>query len=212
MNIKIANTTLIGLVSLLLFLAILVLVKILFAGSKGFEFEWGNVSDWVSSLASVGALVVAYLAYKAAPGWFTQKQNEAGFNHIASIMANYDQQVLNIQKLHFDIITVRASEAKFDIIASQISKHIYETFELEHKLSSCARWNITYPQELKESFDRLSGYYNQSFGIIIFRTVVSDDRPETQISSLDEIREKIMLDSKSLRRNIEDIFTFPKQT
>lgn len=208
MNIKIANTTLIGLVSLLLFVAILVLVKTLFSGSKGFE--WGSFTDWISASSTAFTAWVAYKAFKAAPNWLKTKNNEAGFNHIASIMAEYDQQVLKIQKLHFDIITVRASEAKFDSVTSQISTQIYETFELAHKLSSCARWNITYPQELKESFDRLSGYYNQSFGIIIFRTVVSDDRPETQISSLDELREKIMLDSKSLRRNIEDIFTFPK--
>lgn len=208
MNIKTTNSTLVGLVAVLLFVAILVLVKILFADSKGFE--WGNVSDWVSSLASVGTLIIAYLAYKAANGWFTQKQNEAGFEHIVSIMAEYDQQVLKIQELHSDIINIPPSEAKSETIKSRICKEIYKTFELLQKLSSCARWNITYPQELKESFDRLTEYYNESFGILIFRSVVSDDRPELLISSLNDLKDKILSDSKLLKMNIEEIFTFPK--
>lgn len=42
MNIKTINSTLVGIVAVLLFLAVLVLVKVLFAGSRGFE--WGKRS------------------------------------------------------------------------------------------------------------------------------------------------------------------------
>ncbi|HCN8152778.1 TPA: hypothetical protein N6440_002707, partial [Escherichia coli] len=174
------------------------------------DVEWGSFTDWISASSTAFTAWVAYKAFKAAPHWLQTKNNEAGFNHVTAVMAEYDQQVLKIQELHFDIITVRSSESKFENLSSQISKQIYETFELSSKLSSCARWKITYPKELKESFYRLTEYYNEAFGIIVFRSVVSDDRPELMISSLNDLKDKIILDSKSLKMNIEEIFTFPK--
>lgn len=40
------------------------------------KLDFGSVSDWVSACTSALTLIVAYLAYKAAPNWLTQKSGE----------------------------------------------------------------------------------------------------------------------------------------
>ncbi|NIG74211.1 hypothetical protein F3J34_11445 [Klebsiella sp. Ap-873] len=39
--------------------------------------EWGSVSDWVSSLSTLGTLGVAFAAFKKAPEWMAQKQYDS---------------------------------------------------------------------------------------------------------------------------------------
>lgn len=36
----------------------------------------GNLSDWVSSMSTLGTFIVAYLAFKAAPNWIKSKNDE----------------------------------------------------------------------------------------------------------------------------------------
>ncbi|WP_111779124.1 hypothetical protein [Pectobacterium parvum] len=49
------------------------------------QFEWGNISDWVSALSSFGALIVALMVYKAVPKLIHQKSDEYSFS-IANII------------------------------------------------------------------------------------------------------------------------------
>jgi len=44
------------------------------------KIEYGSLSDWISSLSTFFTLVVAYMAYKAAPKWLQQKYDETAFS------------------------------------------------------------------------------------------------------------------------------------
>lgn len=77
MNLKKTNTTLLTIVGLLLFLAVLVLIKILFSDAKGFE--WGSVSDWFSTIAnSIMAGSAIYAAFKAGK-WLNQNMDNDAY-------------------------------------------------------------------------------------------------------------------------------------
>lgn len=133
MNLKKANITLITIVGLLLFVAILVLIKCLFSDVKGFE--WGSVSDWFSaistlagSIASFGTLYIAYKAFQKAPEWLSQK--------------HYDVVYSVIEKaIYQDLIKVRS--------ASLILKN--------HLVTSSKKYrnhlkNVTIPQNSSDVF------------------------------------------------------------
>ncbi|MGL4429922.1 MAG: hypothetical protein ACRCT4_13490 [Silvania sp.] len=79
MKLKYWNRFLLGIVAVVLFLTTLVLIKILFSGVE--KFEWGNVSDWFSSLSSFGTFIIAFMAYKSAPDWISRKNIEDGSTH-----------------------------------------------------------------------------------------------------------------------------------
>lgn len=41
--------------------------------------EYGSLSDWVSSLSTLGTFVIAAMAYKAAPDWISKKEHDLIF-------------------------------------------------------------------------------------------------------------------------------------
>lgn len=78
MEMKKLNTALIITVIMLLIVAILVLIKVLFTDMKGFE--WGSVSDWFSTAGTLGTLLIAWMAYRKAPEWISQKKHDSAFD------------------------------------------------------------------------------------------------------------------------------------
>lgn len=208
MNLKKTNSVLLGINIFLFLVASLVFIKVLFLDVEGFE--WGSVSDWFSTASSVLTTYIAYRAYREAPKWINQKQNDAGFGIVTTLMAEYDQQVLNIQRIHFDILTMKSADEKFDSLIAQITKNIYTAFDLDNKLTTLSRWNIAFPQEVGNSFGRLSGYYNQAFGILIFRKTTGDTPPDLLISKLEKLKSQILLDHSNLKIEIRKTFTFPQ--
>ncbi|KHT18290.1 hypothetical protein [Pectobacterium brasiliense] len=75
------------------------------------QFEWGNVSDWVSALSALGTLGVAYAAYRKAPDWLNQsmldqtKEFMKVMNHVNSELCNL---VLNNYDTDEEIIQIMA--------------------------------------------------------------------------------------------------------
>lgn len=206
-NINVIQKTLMVVIAVLLMLLSVIILKITFYNSN--KFEWGSVSDWLSCLSTLITTFIAYRAYREAPKWIKQKQNDAGFGTVTTLMAEYDQEVLKIQRIHFDILTMKSADEKFDSLIAQITKNIYITFDLDNKLTTLSRWNIVFPQEVANSFRRLSGYYNQAFSILIFRKTTDDIHPDILISRLDEPKSQILLDHSNLKKEIGKIFTFP---
>lgn len=207
-NINVIQKTLMVVIAVFLMLLCVITLKITFYNSN--KFEWGSVSDWFSTASSVLTTYIAYRAYREAPKWINQKQNDAGFGIVTTLMAEYDQQVLNIQRIHFDILTMKSADEKFDSLIAQITKNIYTAFDLDNKLTTLSRWNIAFPQEVGNSFGRLSGYYNQAFGILIFRKTTGDTHPDLLISKLEELKSQILLDHSNLKIEIRKVFTFPQ--
>ncbi|RKQ40163.1 hypothetical protein D8M09_08300, partial [Enterobacter sp. R1(2018)] len=74
MGLKYWNRGLLGLVAILLFLAVLILLKILFSGSG--KMEWGSVSDWVSTVLNGIVACTAVFALKKANNFFQEKLTE----------------------------------------------------------------------------------------------------------------------------------------
>lgn len=85
MNIKFVNYGLLFLVAILLFLSILVFANIIFASSEGVE--WGDVSSWVSSIATLGTFFVAIFAYKKADNYLENKVREKGFDIFVTLIS-----------------------------------------------------------------------------------------------------------------------------
>ncbi|MEN3754868.1 hypothetical protein ABC733_26070 [Mangrovibacter sp. SLW1] len=54
--------------------AIIAFANVLLEQYVGHVMELGSISDWLSSLSTFGTLVVAYMAYKKAPEWMSQKR------------------------------------------------------------------------------------------------------------------------------------------
>lgn len=190
---------------------LLTCVMVLVQGSK---VELGKYADWaavLSAVATAGTFLVAVIALKTAPKWFEQKQSETGFNHVVNIMAEYDQLVLNLKNMHYEIISAKTSNQRHQALTSQISKQLYEALALPSKLSSCKRWNIVYPQELTHSFERLSEYYNQSYGIILFRNMTDDTLPQQMIDVLNKLKATVEKDADFLNQDIKEIVKFPQK-
>lgn len=94
MNIKKINILLVSTVLILLLIAILIGIKVLFSNSQ--DFEWGSVTDIISSFCNiVMALSAAYAAYNAKK-WFNRKTTENA--HIQAIKLKDD-----IEKCLWDI-------------------------------------------------------------------------------------------------------------
>ncbi|MDM3239334.1 hypothetical protein [Citrobacter sp. Cf081] len=159
------NFLLIIIVAVLLIIAILVGVRILFHGSKGYE--WVTVAGtWISALGTLGTLWVAYKAFKAAPHWFETKNNEVGFNHVSAIMAESDEISSGLIRLYFDILAVGDCPDNKEQIKLKVESYVYKTLTLKRKLNSCKRWKITPHQELYGYFSLLRDFCNTSFYIL----------------------------------------------
>lgn len=199
------------LIGIIIFLSILLLLIVLTMLSSHFKkFEFGSVSDWVSCISSVLTMYIAYLVYKEAPKWFEKEKNESGFNLAVSIMAGYDQQVLNIQKLKWDITVSNVNSPSFKTLQSELSKHVYDCFNLSSQLSSLVRWKIETPQEVIDSFLRLAGYYNQAYAFLIFKEN-SNNVSDKMRNDLEDLYNRIQEDGVNLKKDLTDIFNFPKK-
>lgn len=75
MIIKIYNAFLKISISVLLVLSLWLVVDGALKESKG-HFEFGNLMDFFNTLGTIGTLIVAYLAFKAAPKWLNQKLDD----------------------------------------------------------------------------------------------------------------------------------------
>ncbi|WP_250668308.1 hypothetical protein [Escherichia coli] len=111
MNTKIINSALIGLVAALLFVVILVLVKVLFAGSKGFE--WGNAADLTSALCNIVIAFTAIYAGLIANNWFVQNKKLKSLSSSHQLAMKFEMQLWEINSRLYNDTVVRASIRKY---------------------------------------------------------------------------------------------------
>lgn len=169
MELKNWNRGLLGLVSLILLIALLVLVKVLFAGNK--DFEWGSVSDWVSALANVGMFGAALYAALAARNWLNQKKTINTLDSAHQLAIKFDQKIWAINtRLYLDLLCrakikddiVKNNHSPEDItlaIKNEIDKckstDLIELAEIYTTLSTLGRFNITVNDTLREMIDTI---------------------------------------------------------
>lgn len=90
------NITLISIVGVLLTLAVLVLIKVLFADVKGFE--WGSFTDWLSAIGTFGTFIIAIIALMKVPDWMAQKHYDIAYTIIENAVY---KDLSNIRTLSF---------------------------------------------------------------------------------------------------------------
>ncbi|EMN5860191.1 hypothetical protein RJ495_000720 [Pluralibacter gergoviae] len=118
LNIKKCNIILLMSVAILFFVAALVLIKILFSGSSGFE--WGSVSDWVSAISTFLTLCTAIVALCKVPDWLNQKQYDVVHQIIEDSIYN-DLQQVRTSSLHLKTIFVTVSRELCHHLSKDIS-------------------------------------------------------------------------------------------
>lgn len=94
------NKLLVATVIVLLWVAILALIKVLFSGSNGFE--WGSVSDWFSFACNVVMAGVAVYAARYAKLWFRQQSYATAFNKAEGVLNKIDLLYNNLKELNAD--------------------------------------------------------------------------------------------------------------
>lgn len=87
MELKRVNLILLWSVIILIFITVLILVKVLFTGSKGFE--WGSVSDWVSAACNMAMAGAALYAAYNAKDWLKIKKKESSLPLLAQFHGNH---------------------------------------------------------------------------------------------------------------------------
>ncbi|MBS0861931.1 hypothetical protein [Providencia rettgeri] len=92
--------------------------------------EYGSLSDWVSSLSTLGTFVIAVMAYKAAPDWISKKEHDLIFEiaseKIPEIKKNIEE--LNDKLSFFSLDSSRYDEVfwnkLYDLSEENISKNV----------------------------------------------------------------------------------------
>lgn len=107
-------------IGILLVLSLWLVVNGALKESKG-HFEFGNLMDFFNTLGTIGTLCVAYLVYKKAPEWLSQKFDEESLNHGGRLneFIKYD-----LKKCIQDLIN---NEANFDTSKQIHTIHYHST-------------------------------------------------------------------------------------
>lgn len=92
--------------------------------------EYGSLSDWVSSLSTLGTFVIAAMAYKAAPDWISKKEHDLIFEiateKIPEIKKNIEE--LNDKLSFFSLDSSRYDEVfwnkLYDLSEENRSKNV----------------------------------------------------------------------------------------
>ncbi|HDU5289242.1 TPA: hypothetical protein RFU75_003343, partial [Klebsiella aerogenes] len=192
------NNILLSTVLLLFIVAIVTFIKVLAYGTGITNListiEVGSLTDIISSLSSLGTLVIAYLAYKSAPLWIREKQNEEGFNHVSSMLRDYDSIVLELRNIYWDVFPGAITVSNQQEIRNKINKCTENYFSLESKLKACKRWKIEYPLEVETHFKKILDFYSKALDVAAIQQFGDYNRAYQLQQHLTGIRDEIIND------------------
>lgn len=149
-NIKITNRILASTVIVLLWVAILVLVKVLFHG--GSQLEWGSVSDWVSSIANLIMAGAALYAAWNAKNWFQTKIKENALNQVTKFWTNCDIFSLEMLKTYENVRNLNNTDPDFEpkdfAYLVRTEKEVIDQLQikltsLKNELQSLTFWKVS---------------------------------------------------------------------
>lgn len=202
------NKILLTLVIILLAFVILSFAKVVFTGMS--DLEWGSVSDWFSTASSIATTYIAFLAYKAAPNWFKQKTYEAGFDHVSSILSEYDAIVDEIQKNYFIILNIQSIDSTNSTIWLGIETLAYRIISLQSKIYACKRWDVDVLPETYRCIARLRTFCELCYqvkGSLVMDNLDDVIKAKEDILS---VKSYIADDSANFKKNIHDYFQMPQ--
>ncbi|EKS6938185.1 hypothetical protein OSG45_000868 [Enterobacter roggenkampii] len=150
MDCRKANIALITIVSTLLIISCLVLIKFLFSGNEGFE--WGSVSDWVSSIANLIMAGAALYAAWNAKNWFQTKIKENALNQVTKFWTNCDIFSLEMLKTYENVRNLNNTDPDYQpkdfAYLVRTEKEVIDQLQikltaLRNELQSLAFWKVS---------------------------------------------------------------------
>lgn len=134
MELKRENRILVWSVIILIFITIIILVKVLFTDSKGFE--WGSVSDWVSAACNMAMAGAALYAAYNAKDWLKIKKKESSLpllaqfhgNHIIPLSDKVREMLLGIEMAANEVRFFHSDDDLYEWRAS-----LLKDFGINHK-------------------------------------------------------------------------------
>lgn len=180
---KIIINTLLAMVCMLLILSVFILIYALLYGIG--KMEIGSISDWVSSLSTLGTLYVAAVALRKAPEWLDQKKYNIAheiiensiYNNLQKVRTTSQQLKLlfntnsneSIKALDAGVIHPSLEKIAYDL-DSLIDDYSIVTYSIINDLNKICRsgyvlseYSISIINTLKESNLKYQNIFNYSF-------------------------------------------------
>ncbi|MEN1982410.1 hypothetical protein SLK74_14590 [Enterobacter asburiae] len=178
MDCRKANIVLITIVSTLLIITCLVLIKFLFSGKE--DFEWGSVSDWLSSIANLIMAGAALYAAWNAKNWFQTKIKENALNQVTKFWTNCDLFSLEMLKTYENVHYLNNTEPEAEpknyahLIKTEreaIDQLNFKLALLKNELQSLTFWKVS-PKD-KTIFDNY--FFSNQLALATLREAIGFD-------------------------------------
>lgn len=209
MELKYWNRFLLVVVATLLCSVILVLIKIFFSGRE--YMDLGSVTDWLSFICDLAMAIAAVYAALNAKNWIRNKQNDSAYNHVNTLMVEYDQISETLQKLYFKVTTTNVLDPNFESLRHEIEKNAYRIIELNSKLEASKRWRIGYDNDVSDRFNVLLTFCNDSYALIGAHLSNNPEKVTEGIDLLSNHASDIKKQKDFFNKDITEIFTFPNE-
>lgn len=171
--------------------------------------EIGSITDWLSFFCDFAMAIAAGYAALNAKNWIINKQNDSAYNHVNTLMVEYDQISETLQKLFFKVSTTNKNDPNLESLRNEIEKNAYLSIELKSKLEASKRWRISYASDVSDKFDLLLTFCNNSYYLIGAQLSENyeeiSNRNALLLSNTTEIRNQ----KDFFNKDIKEIFIFP---
>ncbi|POD99244.1 hypothetical protein [Pectobacterium odoriferum] len=182
------------------------------------QFEWGSVSDWVSSASNVVmALSAGYGVFKAVR-WLKFRKKELAIESIKQLLTDYDILIDKINRHHYrfskipsDCIFNKDLLEKYNAIIEDLA---YDSISIAKRLDSLLRWDVTLKEKkVKKIFDLPLQYCDEVWRLIYAYKPDYDELQrvkasgnEYKVNIMDEIKKHIDEEHRLLSSKIDDLF------
>ncbi|ELY4576827.1 hypothetical protein SMZ92_000159 [Cronobacter sakazakii] len=143
---KKTNSVLLSIVATLLIVASLVLIKLLFADIKGFE--WGSFTDWLSATGTFGTFIIAIIALIKVPDWMAQKHYDIAYSMIENAVFK-DLNAVRQSSLHL--------KNKITLLTKNLRNSIAKNKEMKSDLIN---------DTINSLDDSLNSFHTTSYSVI----------------------------------------------
>lgn len=173
--------------------------------------EYGSLSDWVSSLSTLGTFVIAAMAYKAAPDWISKKEHDLIFEiateKIPEIKKNIEE--LNDKLSFFSLDSSRYDEVfwnkLYDLSEENRSKNVLaeqsSVYKSKISLLSFNRYpsSKSFKSTYVDLFDSTIKYSNSVFALFSVIAVFGKE----SYSHIDWITDDFKILIRGLKESID---------
>lgn len=140
-------------ITILLVLTLWLVVNGALKESKG-NFEFGNLMDFFNTLGTLGTLLVAFKAYKAAPNWIKSKNTEIAHTKATEF---FSENIIQLQSEIEDLRNLHSTFVKFSDTINYIK---YWDHDLQYELDENMVRAKTIISNIKSRNNEFEIYFN----------------------------------------------------